>query len=185
MGKETNSGKPKGNVKPVSKAPARKVTSAPKKLGRPSDFTQELADLICERLSDGESLRSICQGEEMPNKATVFRWLAARPDFSDQYARAREVQAETMADDILQIADDGANDTYVDENGNKRTDHDVIARSKLRVDARKWLASKMAPKRYGDKVDVNHGGQADNPLSVLLQQVSGKALPIVQGHDDE
>lgn len=128
------------------------------KLGRPSTFSQETADEICERLSDGESLRAICSDATMPNKATVFRWLAADTIFSDQYARAREAQAEAMADDILSIADDGRNDTYVDEDGRKRTDQDVIARSRLRVDARKWLASKMAPKKYGDKVQTEVSG---------------------------
>lgn len=143
----------------------------PVKTGRPSDYSQELADLICERISDGESLRTICMADDMPNKATVFRWLAANKMFSDQYTRAREVQAETMAEDILQIADDGANDTYVDDEGNRRTDYDVIARSKLRVDARKWLASKLAPKKYSDKIDLNHGGQAGNPVEVKTKVV--------------
>lgn len=122
------------------------------KIGRPSDFTQELADTICERIADGESLRKICREDAFPNKATVFKWLSANKDFSDQYARARECQADSMADDILDISDDGSNDTYVDEEGRTKTDHDVIARSRLRVDARKWLASKMAPKKYGDRI---------------------------------
>lgn len=126
-------------------------------MGRPSDYTQDLADKICVRLADGESLRHMCEGDDMPNKATVFRWLASDKAFSDQYARAREAQADTMADEILEIADDGRNDTYVDDDGRERTDQDVIARSRLRVDARKWLASKMAPKKYGDRqqVDIN------------------------------
>lgn len=118
--------------------------------GRHSDYTQELADTICERISTGESLRSICKAADMPNIATVFRWLANNKSFSDQYARAREEQAEALADEIVQIADDGLNDTYVDENGNQRTDQDVIARSRLRVEARKWVASKLKPKKYGD-----------------------------------
>ncbi|CUI02625.1 Phage terminase, small subunit [Janthinobacterium sp. CG23_2] len=109
-------------------------------------------------MSEGESLRAICRDDEMPNKATVFRWLAANAAFSDQYARAREAQADCMADEIIEIADDGLNDTYEDDDGNKRTDQDVIARSRLRVDARKWLASKMAPKKYGDKITQEHTG---------------------------
>lgn len=130
-------------------------------MARPSDYTQEVADLICERISQGESLRTICADDGLPNKATVFRWLAAHTEFRDQYARAREAQADALAEEILDIADDGSNDTYVDENGNSRTDHEVVARSRLRVDARKWLASKMAPKRYGDKVAI--GGADDLP----------------------
>ena len=126
-------------------------------MGRPSEFTQELVDSICEQIADGRSLRKICVAENMPNKATVFKWLAADKAFSDQYARAREAQADTMADEILDISDDGRNDTYMGDDGVERTDTDVIARSKLRVDARKWLASKMAPKKYGDRqaIEIN------------------------------
>lgn len=137
-------------------------------MARPSIFTQELADLICERIAEGESLRKICSSDDMPNKATVFRWLASDQTFSDQYARARESQADTLADEILDIADDGANDRYVDENGNERTDQDVIARSRLRVDARKWIASKLKPKVYGDKVENTVKGDKDSPLVVEI-----------------
>jgi hypothetical protein len=115
-------------------------------------YSQKLADLICEALAEGHSLRSICKAENMPNKGTVFRWLAENSAFSDQYARAREAQADCLFDDILAIADDGRNDSYTDDDGNVRTDFDVIARSKLRVDARKWMAGKLRPKVYGDKV---------------------------------
>lgn len=127
-------------------------------MGRPSDYSQELADLICEALAEGHSLRSICASDDFPNKGTVFRWLAANKEFSDQYARAREAQADCLFDDILAIADDGSNDTYVDDEGNRRTEHDVIARSRLRVDARKWMAGKLRPKVYGEKVQTEVTG---------------------------
>lgn len=99
----------------------------------------------------------------MPDKATVFRWLADSryATFRDQYTRARECQADYLAEEILDIADDSKNDTYIDDNGNVRTDQEVIGRSRLRVDARKWLASKMYPKKYGDKVAI--GGADDLP----------------------
>lgn len=167
------------------KAAAPKGARSPRKPGPPSDFTQKLADLICEALAEGHSLRSICAADNMPNKGTVFRWLAANKAFSDQYARAREAQADCLFDDILEIADDGRNDTYTDDEGRVRTDHDVIARSRLRVDARKWMAGKLKPKVYGDKVDVNHGVQPENPLASLLAKVSGTALPIVNAPADE
>jgi hypothetical protein len=122
------------------------------------EYSQALADDICEQIAAGKSLRSICEQSDMPNKATVFRWLSADKGFSDQYARARETQADTLFDEILAIADDGKNDSYVDEDGMVRTDHDVIARSKLRVDARKWMAGKLRPKVYGEKVTQEHTG---------------------------
>lgn len=136
-------------------------------MGRPSIFTQEIADAICERIAEGESLRKICLSEDMPCKASVFKWLGEDKTFSDQYARAREAQADTLADEILDIADDGANDTYVDENGNKRTDQDVIARSRLRFEARKWIASKLKPKVYGDKVQTELTGKDGGPVETV------------------
>lgn len=153
--------------------------------GRPSSFTQEIADLICEGLAEGHSLRSLCKADNMPNAGTVCRWLATNETFREQYARAREAQAETLFDEMLDIADDGRNDKYEDENGNVRTDHDVIARSKLRVETRKWMAGKLKPKVYGDKIDLNHGVQPENPLAALLAQVSGTALPVVKDADEE
>ena len=134
-----------------------------------SSFTQEKADAICERLAEGESLRSICKGEDMPNKSTVMRWLADNEAFRDQYARAREAQADHLAEEILQIADDGSNDTYQTDDG-EAVNHDVIARSRLRVDARKWLASKMAPKKYGDKLQAELTGANGGAVQVEHSQ---------------
>lgn len=129
-------------------------------MARPSSFSQETADAICLRLTEGESLRGICADEGMPAASTVFKWLSERKEFSEQYARAREAQADHLAEEILQIADDGTNDTYQTDNG-AAVNHDVIARSRLRVDARKWLAAKMAPKKYGEKMAI--GGADDLP----------------------
>lgn len=104
----------------------------------------------------------------MPDVSTVIRWLAddERAEFCAQYARAREDRADLLAEEILQIADDGRNDTQVDEDGNVFVDHDVIARSRLRVDARKWLASKMAPKKYGDKLQTELTGANGGAIAV-------------------
>lgn len=104
-----------------------------------AEFSQALFDQICERIADGESLRSICASEGMPTKSNVFRWLAD-PAAADQYARAREAQADTLVDDILSIADDA-----------RREPND----RRVAVDARKWVASKLRPKAYGDKLDLS------------------------------
>lgn len=129
---------------------------------RHSDYTEELGDEICERLADGESLRRICLSDHMPSKSAVFRWLAANEEFRNRYARAREAQADTMADEILDIADDGTNDYMETPEGGERYNGDAIQRSKLRVDARKWVAAKLKPKVYGDKIDVTSGGEKLN-----------------------
>lgn len=129
--------------------------------GRPSSYTDEIADLICERIAEGESLRAICADDGMPNRATVFRWLGVNEIFRDQYARAKEAQAEALADEIVEIADDGRNDWMTRRQGDDEvlvpnTEH--MQRSRLRVDARKWVASKLLPKKYGDRLDVESKG---------------------------
>ncbi len=139
------------------------TTAKPKKKGRPSLFTEALAAKICRRLAEGETLRAICRDEAMPNKATVLRWLGeAKVDFRDQYAHAREMQADALFDEALEIADDASGDWAVDKDGKKTLDHEHVQRSRLRVDTRKWAAGKLAPKRYGDK--LQHTGEGGGPI---------------------
>ncbi|WP_234826362.1 terminase small subunit protein [Sinorhizobium meliloti] len=127
-----------------------------------STYTEEIALRICERLADGESLKAMCEDEDMPSKSTVFKWLSENPAFSDMYARAREAQADALFDDVLSIADDGRND-WMQRNFGEDTrwveNGEALRRSQLRIDARKWMAGKLRPKKYGDKLDVEHSGQ--------------------------
>ena len=100
----------------------------------------------------------------MPDRSTVFRWLAEKKEFYDQYARAREVQAEILADEIVEIADDSTNDFMEVQRGKGVVtvcDQENINRSRLRVDSRKWVASKLLPKKYGDKQTVEHEGRVN------------------------
>ena len=129
-------------------------------MARPSAFTQKIGDLICEQLSDGISLREICSAANMPNRSTVFRWLAANALFRDQYARAREAQADAIFDEILHIADtpQTGQKTVSKATGMEVTEADMIEHRRLQVDARKWIAGKLAPKKYGEKLDVGIGG---------------------------
>lgn len=140
-------------------------------MGRPSSFTQEIADDICERLINGESLRTICGADDMPSAATVCRWLAVkeRAAFREQYAHAREMQADVLADETLDIADDGSNDWMERRNADGENigwqfNGEAAARSRIRIDQRKWYASKLAPKKYGDKVALVGGGEGDAPI---------------------
>lgn len=139
-------------------------------LGRPSDYTPELAAKICGRIADGQSLRAICRAEDMPASSTVFVWLQLHAAFTEQYARAREAQADALADDILEISDDARNDWMEREikgGGTERVvDQEHIGRSRLRVDARKWLASKLKPKKYGEKIDHEHTGKGGGPIVI-------------------
>lgn len=121
-------------------------------VGRPTDYTPELTAQICERLAVGESLRSICRDDAMPSLASIFLWLGKYPEFSEQYTRAREAQAESHADQIVEIADDDK----IDPN-----------HKRIMVDARKWVASKLKPKRYGDKLDLEHKGEVGLTVNVV------------------
>jgi hypothetical protein len=135
------------------------MKAKPKRIGRPSSFTQEVADKLCVRMADGESLRTILREPGMPSLSMVFRWLEKNEAFREQYALARKVQAQLWVDEIIEISDDTSKDFTVDKNGNEVVNGEAIARSRLRVDTRKWIACKVLPKIYGDKIDHNHTGE--------------------------
>jgi len=126
-----------------------------------STYTLELAAEICKRIALGESLRSICAEPGMPAQETVYRWIRNDQDFREKYARAREDQAEFYLDEIIAISDDTTHDTRITDSGDQ-PNSEWISRSRLRVDARKWAMSKLAPKKYGDRVDVTTGGESLN-----------------------
>lgn len=135
-----------------------------------STYTDEIADVICERISNGESLKAICAEEGMPDKSTVFRWLASESNatFRDKYALARETQADALFDEILSIADDGKND-WMEKNFGEDSrwveNGEALRRSQLRIDARKWMAGKLRPKKYGEKLDINLDGSVNFAIS--------------------
>ena len=117
---------------------------------------QKQFDAVCDRIAFGESLNSICRDETMPDKSTVIRWLMkGDPAVCNQYARAREMQAEIHADELIDIADDGHNDWMArkgEDDAGWQANGEHIQRSKLRIDTRKWTASKLRPKVYGDRI---------------------------------
>ena len=129
-------------------------------------YSETLVDEICEIIAtSNKGLKSILNSNgSFPKFSTFFKWLGDEDKtyLLDKYTRAKELQAEHMADEMLEIADDGTNDTYVDGDGNKKVDIDVLQRSRLRIETRKWLASKLLPKKFGDKVDVTTGGESIN-----------------------
>lgn len=121
------------------------MAKTPKPVGRPSLYVEELADEICDRLIEGESMRTICADPHMPDRRTVLRWMDAREDFATSIARARAFQADYMDDLILETAMGCTSETS--------------AADRVRIDAFKWRASKLQPKKYGDKVQVAGPGQ--------------------------
>ena len=139
-------------------------TQKPKKrAGRKTEYDPAIAAEICTRISCGESLRQICMEDGMPVHSTVYLWLLQNKQFSDNYAKAREEQADTLADEIQAIADERPQE-IVDDKGISRTDSGWVTWQKNRIDARKWVASKLKPKKYGDRQIV--AGDAESPLEV-------------------
>jgi hypothetical protein len=132
------------------------------KVGRPTDYTKELGDKVCSLIIEGNSLLSVCSMEDMPDKSTIFRWLRKYPEFRDNYDISTTERTLAMGEEIIDISDDGTNDYMTITKGDKDynvEDREVTNRSKLRVETRKWLMSKMLPKKYGDKLDLTSDGK--------------------------
>ena len=128
-------------------------------MGRRSTYSEEIAAEIIERLSAGEALIAICRDAHMPPESTVRLWVIDdREGFAARYARARDMWLDHMAEETIGISDDSSRDYVTTEDGRQLPDHDHINRSRLRVDTRKWITAKLAPKRYGDRLDLNHSG---------------------------
>lgn len=126
-------------------------------------FSQDKADAICAMLAQGASLRKACRELNGPDPSTVLRWTEEFAPFAQQYADARARGYAMLADELIEIADDSSGDTIETEDG-PRHNAEFAARSRLRLDTRKWMLSKMLPKVYGDKLDLNHTGQVSVSL---------------------
>lgn len=132
--------------------------------GRPSSYSEGLAERICHRLSEGESLLAICKGDDMPAESTVRGWvLDDREGFSAKYARSRDMGLDHHNDHILEIAD-----TATD-----------AALARVKIDARKWYLSKLAPKKYGERIEHEHSGEVNltmaERLTAGMQRARGEA----------
>lgn len=154
--------------------------------GRPSGFSQELADKILTRIAEGESLRAICRDDGMPDKCMVFRWLSD-PDkiaFRDQYSRAREIQADAMFDEMKDISDDGSNDWMEKELRGGHTeivlDREHVERSKVRIATRQWILARMMPKKYGERTILQGDKDADPLQSQVTHEISQSVTGIVK-----
>lgn len=138
--------------------------------GRPTEYSQELADKICEELALGFSLRTVTKNDWCPPMSTIFNWLRTKKEFLEQYEKAKQESVDAMAEDILYIADDGTNDYEEAERPDGSTfiklNSENVQRSRLRVDTRKWIMSKIKPKKYGEKIDMTTNGK-DIPQPIL------------------
>ena len=132
---------------------------------------------ICIQISEeGKSLRAVLKPKSMPDMVTFYKWLDNDDNKIKQYARATKQRADVIFEEIVVIADDQEGDVYENKDGNEVTNHNVINRSRLRVDARKWVVSKMNPKKYGDKVDVtSDGGKINTPVYKIREVIVDKS----------
>lgn len=145
------------------------------------EFDQESCDFICEQIAEGKSLRSIIRdNESLPRISTIFKWLAQYESFAKQYAKARESQADALFEEILDIADESHTVEKTIGHGEESEqaivfDSVAVARNRLRVDARKWMAGKLRPKKYGEKLELS--GDSENPLraSITVEFVKSDA----------
>lgn len=144
-------------------------------MARPTDYSLELVDRICARLAQGESMRSVARDEEMPALSTIFKWLREHKEFSDQYAIAKEESADALVDDMLDIADNQVEQPLIVDGLPLQVDGKLVMvkdavsvnHARLRVDTRKWAASKLKPKKYGDRQILS--GDEAAPLQVIVQ----------------
>ena len=113
--------------------------------GRPTILTDRLIDELCQRLSQGVSMRSVCRDDDMPCMATIWRWLRENDNFARRYTAAKQESADAMIEDILAISD-------------QDDDEESTNRSRLRVDTRKWIAAKLRPEKYSEKLDLTPSG---------------------------
>lgn len=143
------------------------------KPGNKTTYTEAVAAAVLNRLAEGETLRAICRDEGMPPESTVREWaLDDREGFAARYARAREIGAYAMADEMLEIVDDGSNDWMERRRQNGETEAvlnaEHVQRSRLRADKRQWLLSKVLPKVFGDKLDVTSQGEKVGQSYVMV-----------------
>lgn len=181
----TEKGKTKAATKTKTKKAVTPQEEKPKTIGRPSLYSQKMADEICKRITEGLSLRKVCLAPDMPSIGTVCRWLSEgdKKSFQEQYARACEIRTDVMAEELMDLHEkawvpveiEGV-PLVIDGKPVMTINQSSAAAVRLEADNKKWLMAKMKPKKYGDKVDLNHGGQVDNPVRALYEQLSGTPL---------
>lgn len=137
-------------------------------MSKKSGYTPEIGAKICELLATGKSLRAICrENSDLPTEATVRKWVIADAEFATHYTRARDLGLDCLADEIIEIADTQEEGVRVEtgREGTKEVREDMLGHRRLKVDTRKWYLSKLAPKRYGDRLELD--GKVDARLTVV------------------
>jgi len=150
--------------------------------GRPRKYTPALANKVCALLAEGMSMRKVASINGMPSKTTMFKWLAEIDEFAVQYTRAKQESADSLVDEMLEIADDEAtSDLIIDDvpvidpdtlKPYKILTSAGVQHARLRVETRKWISSKLKPKKYGDKIEQTHVGPEGKELNWVVEFVN-------------
>ena len=140
------------------------------RVGAPSVYSEELAETILQCVAEGKSLRQIQAIPGMPAMTTIMRWLTepAKAEFREQYELAKAMMADILFEDIMEIADNSPGDIL----GNGQPNSSAVQRSRLQVDARKWIVSKLLPKKYGDRIAMEHGNPDGSSLAPPVFQIN-------------
>ena len=154
--------------------------ASPKKSNRDIK-KREVVDAIFAGISLVKSARAMCV-EVGISQRVLWNWLASDEELMRQYQRAKELCVDAYAEEIIEISDEGSRDTYVDEKGREVINREVIARAQLRIDARKWYAARLAPRKYGDKLPVTHEG-GDARKSVMHNIAIAFVAPEDRGNE--
>ena len=146
----------------------RAAATAKKAPAKAVEFSQELFDRICELIASGGSVRSVCAVAGMPDRMTFNRWRKMTPELQAQYDQACLDRADAIFDEIIEIADDTSHDTLATEKNGEQMNTEWVTRSRLRVDARKWVLARMNRKKYGDHVANEHSGPDGGPITTRI-----------------
>ncbi|MDF0521522.1 hypothetical protein P0R31_30190 [Bradyrhizobium yuanmingense] len=147
---------------------------------RPTEYSPEVVDAICDQMVNGKGLLKICADENMPGRTTIYRWLATNPEFRKRFAEAREALMDFYAEQILNVAFDESGDVILDQKDGKTSavaNHAKVQRDRLKVDSLKWTAARLFPKRYGDKMELLgqnvQEGESVNKIELVGVQAGG------------
>lgn len=154
-------------------------------MARPSDYNLKTAEKLCEYIANGKSLKKACEQKEMPSPATVFKWMRENPEFLKLYEKSTTERTEALAEELLDIVDDGRNDYMEDQYMKGKTpgyqlNGENIQRSRLRADTRKWLMAKMKPKKYGEKLDIKSESEITHKFEDLSDDELERAIQAKQ-----
>lgn len=139
-----------------SKAALAALPEQPGWMSKWSPYSADVGAEVVYRVALGESVRDICREDGKPTEKTVYAWAANNPSFGEALARARVTSADRLAEQTRDIADDDATGRS----------HEAVGHARLRIETRKWLASKYKPQAYGDKLDVS----GDLQISIVVQR---------------